>query len=660
MLKHLLSSSLILACTYSDADTSGGQVAPYNSSPLIPRSVLMAKPDKFCVKISPDGKYISYFARSGNEIELRTETIDGKPVRLFKVKNSRNMSGYMWCYTNEHILLNEDNNGDENDHILCLNIKTGETKNLTPFGSQAKSYAGVSKQYPNYALVACNKRNAKWFDMYKINILTGECQLIFENNAYTDIISSDFEPRVLMEMKNNGDIDVINARTKKKIFTIKSEDTGLFVPYHIRRGQNILYASMFNGGDKSSLVSIDLDSGEIKTIYASDKSDVSLAAADKDTYEPQIAEENYLKSKYTALNPEVETRLNILKEKFGEKDFYLLSRSQDDSQWIIATQEPDEPTKYFLFNWLNPAQKPKFLFSSQKALEDYRLCKMEPVVIKSRDGLDLVCYLTRACNYEPGKPGALVAYIHGGPWARDDYGFDKVVQLLANRGYSVLQVNYRGSSGFGKKFFNAIDRNLEGVRNDIIDAVQWAVNQKIADKSKIAIMGGSFGGYSALAGLTFTPDFFCCGVDVVGPSNYISLLSNVPEYWKPSMAQWYKTAGDPENEDDIPYLKAISPLFHKDRIKKPLIVFQGANDPRVAKKESDQIVEALKNKGTPVIYVLYPDEGHGFLRESNANSYLAITEKFLAKFLGGWFEPYTEEELKNSSHQFIEGEKWIN
>lgn len=657
MLKRLLSSSLILACTCGGV---GDSVAtPPKNIPLIPRSVLMAKPDKFCVKISPDGRYISYFARSGNEIELRIETLGGQSVRSFKVKNSRNMFGYTWCYTNEHILIGEDNNGDENDHVLCLNIKTGEIKNLTPFGDKVKSHAGVSKEYPNYALVASNKRNAKWFDLYKVNILTGECQLIFENNAYTDIISVDFEPRVFIETKNNGDMDLFNARTKKKVFTVKSEDMGLFAPYQIHKGQNILYTSMFVGGDKACLAAINLDTGEIKTIYSSDKSDVSLAASDRETHEPQIVEENYLKSKYIALNPAVEKRLNILKAKFGEKDFYLVSRSQDDSKWILATQEPDEPTKYFSFDWSNSEQKPKFMFSSQKALESYKLCKMEPVVIKSRDGLDLVCYLTKACNYEEGKPGPMVAYIHGGPWARDDYGFNKVVQLLANRGYSVLQINYRGSTGFGKKFFNAIDKNLESVRNDIIDAAQWAIDQKIADKNRIAIMGGSFGGYSALAGLTFTPDFFCCGVDVVGPSNYISLLSNVPKYWKPGMACWYKTAGNPENEDDIPYLKKISPLFHKDRIKKPLIVFQGANDPRVAKRESDQIVDALKDKKIPVTYVLYPDEGHGFLREPNSLSYLAITEKFLAKFLGGWFEPYTAEELKGSTYQFVEGENWL-
>lgn len=657
MLKHLLSGSLILACTCGGVGDSAA--TPPENIPLIPRSVLMAKPDRFCVRISPDGKYISYFARSGNEVELRIETLEGQPVHSFKVKNSRNMSGYTWCYTNEHILIGQDNNGDENDHVLCLNIKTGEIKNLTPFGDKVKSHAGVSKEYPNYALVASNKRDAKWFDLYKVNILTGECQLVFENNAYTDIISSDFEPRVFIEMKNNGDMDIFNARTKKKVFTVKSEDMGLFSPYQIHKGQNILYASMFVGGDKACLAAINLDTGEVKTIYSSDKSDVSLAASDRETHEPQIVEENYLKSKYIALDPAIEKRLNILKAKFGEKDFYLISRSQDDSKWILATQEPDEPTKYFSFNWSNSEQKPKFMFSSQKALESYKLCKMEPVVIKSRDGLDLVCYLTRACNYKEGKPGPMVAYIHGGPWARDDYGFNKVVQLLANRGYSVLQINYRGSTGFGKKFFNAIDKNLESVRNDIIDAAQWAIDQKIADKNRIAIMGGSFGGYSTLAGLTFTPDFFCCGVDVVGPSNYISLLSNVPEYWKPGMACWYKTAGNPENEDDIPYLKKISPLFHKDRIKKPLIVFQGANDPRVAKRESDQIVDALKDKKIPVTYVLYPDEGHGFLREPNSRSYLAITEKFLAKFLGGWFEPYTDEELKGSTYQFVEGENWL-
>lgn len=651
MLKYLLSCSLVLSslcgCELSQ------DVMKFDGDTLIPREVLFAKPDKFCVRLSPDGKNISYFARSGSEVILCIETIDGKSVRKFPVTSAREMYHYCWAYTGIHILLPEDNQGDENEHILCLNIKTGEKKNLTPFGKSKSFVLGRSLRFPNEILVCNNKRNAQWFDVYKINIETGKSEEVFENNAYTRMIfNENFELKALMRVLSNGDEEILTA-DGKLVLRIPFEDAGVSGAYHLKKGENLLYASLSMGKDKGSLVSINIDTKEIKTLCDSDESDVYLSSCDPKNFEPQLAEVNYLRKKDVPLSEKISENLNILRKKFGEKEFYIQGRSQDDFSWLIVTQESNESVKYYFFN--NQTKELKFLFSNQPALDKYPLKKMEPLVIKSRDGLDLVCYLTKANDFKEGDPAPLVAYIHGGPMARDMYGFDKMAQLLSNRGYSVLQINYRGSTGFGKKFFNAINKDLESVRNDIIDAVQWTIDHNIADKNKIAIMGGSFGGYSTLAGLAFTPDFFCCGVDVVGPSNFITLLSSVPEYWKPSMVTWYKIAGNPDVKEDIPYLKSISPLFKKDQIKKPLLVLQGANDPRVAKAESDQIVQALKEKKHPVAYVLYPDEGHGFHREPNIKSYIAFTEKFLAKFLGGRYETLNKDELKGSSHEILEG-----
>ncbi len=651
MLKYLLSCSLVLSslcgCELSK------DVVKLEEGTLIPREVLFAKPDKFCVKLSPDGKYISYFARSESEVTLCVETIDGKLVRKFPVTSARNMYAYCWVYTGNHILLPEDNQGDENDHILCLNIATGEKNNLTPFGKSKSFVIRRSQKFPSKVLVCNNKRNAQWFDVYNIDIETGKSEKVFENNAYADMtFNENFELKVLTKILSNGDMELLTSNNKL-ILKIPFEDTGVFGTYHLKKGENVLYASLPLGKDKASLVSVNIDTKEIKTLCDSDEADVTLSSCDPKNFEPQLAEVNYLRKKDIPLSNKISENLNILREKFGEKEFYIQGRSLDDASWLIVTQESDESVKYYFFN--NETKELKFLFSNQPALDKYHLQKMEPLVIKSRDGFNLVCYLTRANNFKEGSPAPLVAYIHGGPMARDEYGFDKMAQLLSNRGYSVLQINYRGSTGFGKKFFNAINRNLESVRNDIIDAVTWTIDNKIADKNKIAIMGGSFGGYSTLAGIAFTPDFFCCGVDIVGPSNFITLLSSVPEYWKPSMVTWYKIAGNPDVKEDIPYLKSISPLFKKDQIKKPLLVFQGANDPRVAKVESDQIVQALKEKKHPVAYVLYPDEGHGFHREPNIKSYIAFTERFLAKFLGGRYESLNNEELKGSSHEILEG-----
>ena len=655
MLKYLLSCSLMLSslcgCELSQ------DIVKFEEGTLVPREVLFAKPDKFCVRLSPDGKNISYFARSGSEVALCIETIDGKLIRKFSVISARNMYHYCWAYTGQHILLPEDNQGDENDHILCLDIATGERKNLTPFGKSKSSVLKRSQKFPNEILVCNNKRNAKWFDVYKINIETGKSEKIFENNAYTEMVfNENFEPKVLLKVLSNGDIDLLSA-DEKLILRVPFEDTGVFGTYHLKKGENILYASLPMGKDKASLVSINIDTKEVKTLCDSDEADVYLSSCDPKNFEPQLATVNYLRKKDIPVNINISANLSLLREKFGEKEFFISGRSQDDSNWLIVTEESNESVRYYFFN--NKTKDLKFLFSNQPALDRYPLQKMEPLVIKSRDGLNLVCYLTKANNFKEGTPSPLVAYIHGGPMARDVYGFDKMAQLLSNRGYSVLQINYRGSTGFGKKFYNAINRDLEAVRNDIIDAVQWTIDRGIADKNKIAIMGGSFGGYSTLAGLAFTPDFFCCGVDVVGPSNFITLLSSVPEYWKPSMVTWYKIAGNPDVKEDIPYLKSISPLFKKDQIKKPLLVFQGANDPRVAKAESDQIVQALKGKKHPVAYILYPDEGHGFHREPNIKSYIAFTERFLAKFLGGRYETLNKEELKGSTHEILEGKEFL-
>ncbi|MBR1734904.1 MAG: S9 family peptidase [Alphaproteobacteria bacterium] len=656
LLKHVVCCILlVIFCSISDAiNLDNSNPSKILKTQLIPREILLAKPDRFCVKVSPNGKYVSYFSRIGSEVELHITTIDGKLVRKFPVISSRNMGTYCWSFSNKYILLPEDNQGDENDHILCLNIKTGAKKNLTPFQKSKSFIYAISQNFPNEIIVGNNMRDAKWFDAYRINIETGVCKTLFENNFYLSLIfNSKFQIKAFVRTLKNGDIELLTPKNER-ILTIPFEEATCGCFYHMKKDEDILYASYPMGKDKASLIAIDLQTKKVTTLFESDLADVRLGSCDPKTCEPQIATVNYLRKQNIPLSSSILKNLSILRKKLGNKEFYIKDRSIDDSLWIVFTEESNESVKYYSFKKAN--NDLKFLFSNQAALDRYNFQKMEPVVIKSRDGLNLVCYLTRATNSEILKnPTPLIAYIHGGPWARDDYSFDKIVQLFANRGYAVLQINYRGSEGFGKKFLNSINKNLEGVRNDIIDAINWAIDQKIADKNKIAIMGASFGGYSTLAGLTFTPDFFCCGVDIVGPSNFITLLSSVPEYWKPHMVTWYKTAGNPDNPDDIPYLKEISPLFHKDRIKKPLLVFQGANDPRVAKAESDQIVSALKQKKHSVAYVLYPDEGHGFHREPNIKSSIAFTEKFLAKILGGWYEPIKEEELKESTHKIIEG-----
>jgi acetyl esterase/lipase len=298
--------------------------------------------------------------------------------------------------------------------------------------------------------------------------------------------------------------------------------------------------------------------------------------------------------------------------------------------------------RYYRFD--REAQKAEFLFTNRQALEGRPLQKMHPHVVKSRDGMDLMCYLTLPPGHDAGgkadRPVPMVLLVHGGPWGRDGWGFDPLHQLLSNRGYAVLSVNFRGSTGFGKKFLNAGNQEWAGkMHDDLIDAVNWAVAKKIADPSKIALMGGSYGGYATLVGLTFTPDVFACGVDIVGPSNILTLLSTIPPYWAPAVQMFKDRVGDFTSAEGKKFLTERSPLTHVAKIKRPLLIGQGANDPRVKQAESDQIVKAMTERSIPVTYVLFPDEGHGFARPANSLAFNAVAEAFLAKHLGGRYEP---------------------
>jgi dipeptidyl aminopeptidase/acylaminoacyl peptidase len=337
----------------------------------------------------------------------------------------------------------------------------------------------------------------------------------------------------------------------------------------------------------------------------------------------------------------------------SEGDVEIVSRSLDDKRWIAAYFHDDAPTGFYL--WDRAKKKATFLFSDRSALEGAKLAKMHPVVIKARDGLELVSYLSLPREFDasnsgkPKEPLPMVLFVHGGPWARDQWGLNGAHQWLANRGYAVLSVNFRGSTGFGKKFINAGDHEWAGkMHDDLLDAVKWATSEKIAEPGKVAIMGGSYGGYSTLIGLTFTPDVFACGVDIVGPSNLVTLLNSIPPYWTPMIAEFTHRVGDHRTEEGKKFLFERSALSRVDAIKKPLLIGQGANDPRVKQAESDQIVKAMQSKRLPVTYVLYPDEGHGFARPENRLSFFAVAEVFLAQHLGGKYLPYGED-FQNSS-----------
>ena len=358
------------------------------------------------------------------------------------------------------------------------------------------------------------------------------------------------------------------------------------------------------------------------------------------------------------LDPGIQPDLDLLRG-VTDGDVEINSRSLDDRYWIVVYVTDTSPLRYYLYD--RTQRKVQFLFTNRKDLESYPLVKMNPVVIPARDGLQLVCYYSLPLGSDsngdgiPDHPLPMVLNPHGGPWGRDFWGLNTWHQWLTNRGYAVMNVNFRSSTGFGKSFVNAGDREWGGkITEDQVDAVKWAIEQGIAAADQVAVMGGSFGGYSTLAGLTFTPELFACGVDLVGPSNLVTLLESVPPYWKPMLQLFTTRVGDHRTEEGRALLKKHSPLTYAERICRPLLIGQGANDPRVKQAESDQIVQVMQEKKIPVTYLIYPDEGHGFARPENNLSFYATAEIFLAKCLGGRFEPIGSD-FENSSIQVVAG-----
>lgn len=645
----------VTGCGSSDQFTNSHiDVAQDN---LIPRAILFAKPDHYAVTLNHAGDKIAYLSRSNSAEQLVVEDLNGNVLNRFDVASCRNLGEYTWSANDEYILILQDKNGDENNHIVALNLKDGTKTDITPFDGARSSILVINTKNPYEIIICCNKRNNQWMDAYLLNIQTGVMTLLLENNKYASMLFDDKNDiRIATETAEDGGTNVYRfdngiAELIKNISFEDSWNSSFVIQEKIV--DNKWYYLSSENSDKNQLICYNLKTNQQQVLSESDLADICDIYFDKFYHDPRIIVREYTKPELFALQDDTAQKIKVLQRQFFGQNVHIVSQSANaDSKsvkWIIAVGTPSAPLQYYLYD-PKCAAGAQSLFVSQKNLTGYKFQDMQPVVIQARDGLELVCYLTKSSDASK----KLIVYIHGGPWARDSYHFNKVVQFLANRGYSVLQVNYRGSSGFGKKFINAINQNLDKVRNDIIDAATWAIDNGYADKDKIVIMGGSFGGYSTLAGLAYTPDFFCAGVDIVGPSNWITLFSKVPPYWKPHMIGWYKCAGNPDTEEGRKQLQQNSPINFVNQIKKPLIVFQGEHDPRVNKFESDAIVAELKKRNVPVSYVLYPDEGHGFCKEANQISYLALTEQFLAKILNGKVEAIKENDLKHSSHQILE------
>jgi len=608
-------------------------------TPLIPRDVLFGNPEKTAPQISPDGKMLAYMAPNSGVLNVWVRTLGQSDDRVITDDKKRGIRISFWQPDGKHILYMQDQDGDENWHVYQTDVETKTTRDLTPYKGVKARIVAIAPEYPDQILVGLNKRNPKLHDVYRIDLKTGKAELDTENPGDVLYWSADhaMQVRAATVMLPDGGTEIRirdDAKSPWRTFQKWGPDDTFGRVADFAPDNKSMWLISSVDANASRLLNVDLATGKIDVLAQDKQYDASdiLTHPKKHTLEgAQFIRE---RSEWELIDPSLKADFDVL-GKVRDGDFSIASRDLEDKIWIVSYDVDDGPVYFYVYD--HAAKKATLLFSQRPSLEKYKLAKMRPIDFKARDGMTIYGYLTLPVGVEPKKL-PMVRFVHGGPSRRDNWGFHGESQWLANRGYAVLQVNFRGSTGYGKEYLNAGDREYAGkMQTDLIDAKNWAVQQGYADPEKVAIYGTSYGGYATLVGLSFTPDEFAAGVDIVGMSNLNTVMASIPPYWEPMKSLLTKRMGKGEK-----FLESRSPLFKADRIKKPLLIGQGANDPRVKQAESDKIVEAMHKANIPVKYVLYTDEGHGFARPENRLHFNAIAEQFLAECLGGRFEPMGE------------------
>ncbi len=605
--------------------------------PLIPRNVLFGNPERLDPNISPDGKRIAYIAPKEEVLNVFIRTVGSSDDHAVTDDRVRGIRSYAWAHDNKHLMYIQDEGGDENWHIFVVNLESGVITDVTPFpGVQARIVA-TSKAYPDYILVGMNRRDPRLHDVYRLHLPSGELTLDTKNPG--DVVEWVADPYLAVRgavapTAEGGNELRVRERPDEpwKTFVIWPAEDSMSGPVGFDGGGERIYLLDSRGANTMQLVEKDLLSPKEKILLSDPEYDVSSVIIHPDTHIVQAASVLKARSEWTILDPAIEADLRNLK-KLNNGDMFLINRDHADEHWLVGYTVDNGPIPYYLYD--RSTGKGELLFTHRPELERYALAEMQPVSFRARDGLTVHGYL----SLPPGNTGTRLPFVlnvHGGPWVRDTWGLDVEAQWFANRGYACLQINYRGSTGYGKKFVNAGNREWGGkMHDDLVDAVAWAVQEGIADPERIAVYGGSYGGYAALVGASFTPDLFKAAVSIVGPSSIVTLIESIPPYWTPLRKVFDVRVGNIDDPEDRRFLESRSPLFHAEKIKIPMLIVQGANDPRVKRQESEQIVEHLRKRGADVEYLLFPDEGHGFARPENRLQFYQVCEKFLAKHLGG-------------------------
>ncbi|WP_338444939.1 S9 family peptidase [Pelagerythrobacter marensis] len=651
-----------------ETESISGMTNPAEAAPLIPREDLFGNPTRSSGRLSPDGKWLSWLAPKDGVMNVwMAPADDPDAARAMTDATERPIRSYFWAPDSRSLLYIQDKGGDENFLLYGIDIASGRETTLTPFENTRVQIVGTSENIRDKILVGLNNRDPRYHDVHLLDLNTGELTLVQQNDAFAGFLADDnLALRMALRPNEAGGMDFFPI-VDGEIADEPSESTGLedsltTQPVGFTTDGKTMYWIDSRGRNTAALIAQDMETGEKTVIAQNDKADIGGAMTDPKTGEIEAYSFTYLTTEWTAIDPEIAQALDWLDARL-DGEFGVQSRTDDDRKWVVWNDPLTAPSKAYIFD--RDAQTLNEFYTSRPELEGAPLQAMHPLELKSRDGLTLPSYLTLPPGSDADGDGLpenevpMILLVHGGPWARDDYGYNSYHQWLANRGYAVLSVNFRGSTGFGKDFISAGDLEWgRKMHDDLIDAVDWAIENGVTAPDKVAIMGGSYGGYATLAGLTFTPEKFACGVDIVGPSNLETLLETIPPYWAPLVEQFHQRMGDPDTPEGLALLKERSPLHSADRITKPLLIGQGANDPRVKQAESDQIVAAMQSHGIPVTYVLFPDEGHGFARPANNIAFNAISENFLATCLGGRAEPIGDT-VAASSAEIVEGEEFV-
>ncbi|MBR0754535.1 S9 family peptidase [Bradyrhizobium jicamae] len=635
----LLQCAAMLGASLPFANLLGPAYA--DTSELVARKVFFDNPDTVNVQLSPDGQHLAYIAPVDgvNNLWLApvADPAAGRP--LTKVTDRNISTYYRWAHTNRHLVFFRERDGDENFRAVSVDISDGATVLLSPEQGVKSFLQEVSHKFPDEILLRHNARDKRYFDLFKVNVVTGASELIYENHDYITLATdSAFQLRLASRLNKEGTSEVFERRADGSwapFMQIPIGDSSTTELLDFSADGKTLFLIDSRGRDKAALFALEMATGQ-STLLAEDKDADIVRVYFDDDRRPLAAQANTDRTRWHAIDPNLTRDLVDIK-RHGPGDISFVNANADRRLVSVFYERDTESGEYALLD--RDKREVKKLFTQRKSLAGVALRSMQPVTIPARDGLRLNCYLTTPPEADAG-PVPLVLVIHGGPYARDNWGFNSVHQWLASRGYAVLSVNYRGSTGFGKAFVTAADHEWGGkMHDDLIDAVDWAITKGIADPKRVGFFGGSYGGYSALVAATRTPEIFACIVDLFGISNLVTFMATIPPYWGPWISIWKNRLGDPDTEAGRAFLVERSPLTHIDRATRPILIAQGMRDVRVVAAESEQMVDALKQRGVPVTYITFPDEGHGFVRPQNRLAFYGVTEAFLAKHLGGRYQP---------------------